>query len=174
MLFGVVVLVSAHMIWWLERNHNTDFALGTLVFASFTASIASSLAVNELRSEISGPQDLPGHRVATVTRSAGEAYLSTVGVGSVPVDEIDQAYSLLAEGDVDAIVFDAPVLRFHAAREGQGEVATFGPAFEKVQYSLAVSEDDAEFRELLNLALLDLIESGVYGQLHDRWFGALG
>ncbi len=215
-LFGVVVLVSAHMIWWLERNHNTDFAvpyrqgiwdsfywsvvtmstvgygdkvargglgrvfalvwiaLGTLVFASFTASIASSLAVNELRSEISGPQDLPGHRVATVTRSAGETYLSTVGVGSVPVDDIDQAYSLLAEGDVDAIVFDAPVLRFHAAREGQGEVATFGPAFEKVQYGLAVSEDDAEFRELLNLALLDLIESGVYGQLHDRWFGALG
>ena len=215
-LFGIAVLVSAHMIWWLERNHNTDFAvpyrqgiwdsfywsvvtmstvgygdkvarggmgrvfalvwiaLGTLVFASFTASIASSLAVNELRSEISGPQDLPGHRVATVTRSAGEAYLSTVGVGSVPVDEIDQAYSLLAEGDVDAIVFDAPVLRFHAAREGQGEVAIFGPAFEKVQYGLAVSEDDAEFRELLNLALLDLIESGVYGQLHDRWFGALG
>ncbi len=215
-LFGIAVLVSAHMIWWLERHHNTDFAvpyrqgiwdsfywsvvtmstvgygdkvarggmgrvfalvwiaLGTLVFASFTASIASSLAVNELRSEISGPQDLPGHRVATVTRSAGEAYLSTVGVGSVPVDEIDQAYSLLAEGDVDAIVFDAPVLRFHAAREGQGEVATFGPAFEKVQYGLAVSEDDAEFRELLNLALLDLIESGVYRQLHDRWFGALG
>ena len=215
-LFGIAVLVSAHMIWWLERHHNTDFAvpyrqgiwdsfywsvvtmstvgygdkvarggmgrvfalvwiaLGTLVFASFTASIASSLAVNELRSEISGPQDLPGHRVATVTRSAGEAYLSTVGVGSVPVDEIDQAYILLAEGDVDAIVFDAPVLRFHAAREGQGEVATFGPAFEKVQYGLAVSEDDAEFRELLNLALLDLIESGVYRQLHDRWFGAQG
>ena len=215
-LFGVAVLISAHVIWWLERNHNNDFAvpyrqgiwdsfywsvvtmstvgygdkvarggmgrvfalvwiaLGTLVFASFTASIASSLAVKELRSEISGPQDLPGHRVATVTRSAGETYLSTVGMGSVPVDEIEQAYSLLAEGDVDAIVFDAPVLRFHAAREGQGEVATFGPAFEKVQYGLAVSEDDAEFRELLNLALLDLIESGVYGQLHDRWFGALG
>ena len=215
-LFGVAVLISAHVIWWLERNHNTDFAvpyrqgiwdsfywsvvtmstvgygdkvargsmgrvfalvwiaLGTLVFASFTASIASSLAVNELRSEISGPQDLPGHRVATVTRSAGETYLSTIGVGSVPVDDIEQAYGLLAEGDVDAIVFDAPVLRFHAAREGQGEVATFGPAFEKVQYGLAVSEDDAEFRERLNLALLDLIESGVYGQLHDRWFGALG
>ena len=215
-LFGVAVLISAHVIWWLERHHNTDFAvpyrqgiwdsfywsvvtmstvgygdkvargsmgrvfalvwiaLGTLVFASFTASIASSLAVNELRSEISGPQDLPGHRVATVTRSAGETYLSTIGVGSVPVDDIEQAYSLLAEGDVDAIVFDAPVLRFHVAREGQGEVATFGPAFEKVQYGLAVSEDDAEFRERLNLALLDLIESGVYGQLHDRWFGALG
>lgn len=215
-LFGVVVLVSAHVIWWLERHHNADFAvpyrkgiwdsfywsvvtmstvgygdkvargglgrmfaliwiaLGTLVFASFTASIASSLAVNELRGEISGPSDLPGHRVGTVAGSAGETYLSFAGVGSVLADDIESAYALLEEGEVDAIVFDAPVLRYHAAHEGAGEVATFGPVFETVQYGLAVGEDDHEFREQLNLALLDMIESGVYRQLHDRWFGALG
>ncbi len=215
-LFGVVVLVSAHVIWWLERRHNPDFAmpyrqgiwdsfywsvvtmstvgygdkvarggwgrmfalvwiaLGTLVFASFTASIASSLAVNELRSEISGPADLPGHRVATVSRSAGEAYLSTLGVGPVLVDEIDDAYALLEQGEVEAVVFDAPVLRYHAAHEGAGGVATFGPLFEKLQYGLAINENDYELREQLNLALLDLIESGVYQKLHDRWFGALG
>ncbi len=215
-LFGVAVLVSAHLIWWLERNHNPDFAvpyrrgiwdsfywsvvtmstvgygdkvarggmgrvfallwiaLGTLVFASFTASIASSLAVSELRGEISGPADLPGHRVATVTRSAGETYLITVGVGPVLVGEIGDAYDLLAQGKVDAIVFDAPVLRFHASREGGGEVATVGPLFDKVQYGLALSQDDPDLRERLNRALLSLIESGVYGRLHDRWFGASG
>ncbi|MCQ3803221.1 MAG: glycine betaine/L-proline ABC transporter substrate-binding protein ProX [bacterium] len=215
-LFGVAVLVSAHVIWWLERHHNADFAvpyrqgiwdsfywsvvtmstvgygdkvargakgrvfalvwiaLGTLVFASFTASIASSLAVNELRGEISGPSDLPGHRVATVTQSAGAAYMTSVGVGPVLVDEIGEAYLLLESGEVDAVVFDAPVLHFHAARQGGGEVATVGPDFEKVQYGLVLSEDDTEFREQVNLALLDLIESGVYRQLHDRWFGPLG
>ncbi len=215
-VFGVAVLISAHVIWWLERHHNADFAvpyrqgiwdsfywsvvtmstvgygdkvargakgrvfalvwiaLGTLVFASFTASIASSLAVNELRGEISGPSDLPGHRVATVTQSAGETYLTSVGVGPVVVDEIGQAYSLLSAGEVDAVVFDAPVLHFHVARQGGGEVATFGPDFEKVQYGFALKDDDADFRERLNLALLDLIESGVYRQLHERWFGPLG
>ena len=147
-------------------------ALGTLVFASFTASIASSLAVNELRSGITGPSDLPGHRVAAPAGSAGEAYLSTIGVGPVLVDEIDEAYQLLEEGEVDAVVFDAPVLRFHASRQGAGEVSTVGPLFEKVQYGLAVGSANAELRERLNLALLELIESGVYGRLHDRWFGA--
>ena len=147
-------------------------ALGTLVFASFTASIASSLAVNELRSGIAGPSDLPGHRVATVEGSAGDAYLSTVGVGPVLVDDIDEAYGLLAQGEVDAIVFDAPVLRFHSSRQGAGEVTTVGPLFEKVQYGLLLGEDDADLRERINLALLDMIESGVYGRLHDRWFGA--
>ena len=147
-------------------------ALGTLVFASFTASIASSLAVNELRGGIAGPSDLPGHRVATVAGSAGDAYLSTVGVGPVLVDEVEEAYGLLEQGEVDAVVFDAPVLRFHASRQGAGQVTTVGPLFEKVQYGLLLGEDDAELREQLNLALLELIESGVYGRLHDRWFGA--
>ncbi len=214
--FGLAVLVSSHVVWWLERHHNADFAvpyrrgiwdsfywsvvtmstvgygdkvargtsgrvfalvwisLGTLVFASFTASIASSLAVSELRGEIAGPSDLPGHRVATVALSAGETYLASEGVGPVVVDEIGEAYALLEAGDVDAVVFDAPVLHFHAAREGGGQVATFGPDFEKVQYGFAVSDDDPDFRERLNLALLDLIESGVYKQIHERWFGSTG
>ena len=215
-VFGLAVLVSAHVIWWLERHHNADFAvpyrqgiwdsfywsvvtmstvgygdkvargwkgrvfaliwiaLGTLVFASFTASIASSLAVSQLRGEIAGPSDLPGHRVATVTNTAGESYLASVGVGPVLVDEVDDAYSLLEAGDVDAIVFDAPVLHFHVAREGGGEVVTVGPDFEKVQYGFVLSQRDPDFREKVNLALLDLIESGVYRQLHDQWFGPLG
>ena len=215
-VFGVAVLISAHVIWWLERHHNADFAvpyrqgiwdsfywsvvtmstvgygdkvargdkgrvfaliwiaLGTLVFASFTASIASSLAVNELRGEIAGPSDLPGHRVATVSQSAGAAYLSSIGVGPVLVQDVGDAYSLLQAGEVDAIVFDAPVLHFHASREGAGELVTVGPDFEQVQYGFVLSQEDAQFREQVNLALLDLIESGVYRQLHDRWFGALG
>ena len=213
-VFGVAVLVAAHLVWWLERRHNPDFAtpygrgiwdsfywsvvtmstvgygdkvargtkgrvlalvwiaLGTLVFASFTAAIASSLAVTELRSEISGPSDLTGRRVATVTRSAGERYLPSIGVGPVLVDNVEDAYPLLSEGDVDAVVFDAPVLQFHAAREGAGEVATVGADFQRVQYGLMLSEDDAELQESIDLALLDLIESGIYQQLHDAWFGA--
>ena len=215
-VFGVAVLIAAHLIWLLERRHNPDFAvpyrrgiwdsfywsvvtmstvgygdkvargtrgrvlalvwigLGTLVFASFTAAIASSLAVNELRSEISGPSDLAGKRVATATHSAGETYLPSIGVGPVLVDDIGDAYSLLEEEEVDAVVFDAPVLRFHSAREGAGEVTTVGSDFQKVQYGLMLGPHDSELRENINLALLDLIENGVYQRLHDTWFGPQG
>ena len=212
-VFGVAVLISAHLIWWLERHSNPDFAvpyrrgiwdsfywsvvtmstvgygdkvargtrgrllalvwiaLGTLVFASFTAAIASSLAVSELRSDISGPADLAGRRVATVSHSAGEKYLPSIGVGSVLVERIEDAYPLL-DDDVDAVVFDAPVLQYHAAREGGGEVVTVGSDFQRVQYGLMLSEDEPELRERVDIALLDLIEAGVYGRLHDGWFGA--
>ena len=146
-------------------------ALGTLVFASFTAAIASSLAVNELRSEISGPADLSGRRVATVKHSAGETYLPSIGVGPVVVDEIDDAYQLLSEGEVAAVVFDAPVLHYYASHLGGGDVVTVGSDFQRVRYGLMVDEDNAELRERLNLALLELMETGIYARLHDGWFG---
>ena len=212
-VFGVAVLVAAHLIWWLERHHNPDFAvpyrrgiwdsfywsvvtmstvgygdkvakgtrgrvlalvwiaLGTLVFASFTAAIASSLAVSELRSDISGPSDLHGRRIATVTHSAGEAYLPSIGVGPVLVENIDDAYALLSGDEVDAIVYDAPVLQYHASRQGAGEVTTVNADFQRVQYGLMVNPDDPQLREQINLALLDLAESGVYERLRDVWFG---
>ena len=90
------------------------------------------------------------------------------------MERVDDAYGLLAEGEVEAIVYDAPVLQFHAAREGAGEVATIGADFQRVQYGLMISEDDPELRERIDIALLDLMESGVYGRLHDAWFGAYG
>ena len=65
-------------------------------------------------------------------------------------------------------------LQYHAAREGAGEVITVGSDFQRVQYGLMLGEHDAELRERVNLALLDLLESGVYGRLHDGWFGTSG
>ena len=212
-VFGVAVLIAAHLVWLLERRHNPDFAvpyrrgiwdsfywsvvtmstvgygdkvargtrgrvlalvwigLGTLVFASFTAAIASSLAVSELRSEINGPSDLAGKRVATATHSAAEAYLPAIGIGPVLVDDIDDAYLLLLDDQVDAVVFDAPVLRYHAAQQGAGQLTTAGADFQRVQYAFMLAPEDAELREHINLALLDLVETGIYQRLHDAWFG---
>lgn len=215
LVFGIAVVISAHLIWRLERGKNPDFAeqyprgiwdsfywavvtmstvgygdkvprgnkgrlftllwiaAGTLVFASFTAAMASALAVDELRGSISGPADLRGHRVATVIDSPGHSFLSSMGVGPVLAQDVDEAVALVTEGRVDALVFDAPVLRFHAISHGAGEVNVIGPDFDDVQYGLVVGRFDPELRKEINLALLDLIETGIYQQLHDQWFGSL-
>jgi ABC-type proline/glycine betaine transport system substrate-binding protein/ABC-type amino acid transport substrate-binding protein len=146
---------------------------GTLVFATFMAAIASALAVEEIRGDISGPSDLPGNQVATVSGSAGQAYLSSRGIGPVLVENVEETYVLLDDGTVDAVVFDAPVLHFHATREGQGTVATVGPDFENVQYGIAVASEESQLRENINLALLEIIEGGAYEQIHSKWFGSL-
>jgi ABC-type proline/glycine betaine transport system substrate-binding protein len=144
---------------------------GYFVFASFTASITSSLAIDQLRGTINGPEDLNGNRVVTVGGTDAEDYLARQGIGPITVSTIDDAYAELADGRADAIAFDAPVLQFHAAHEGDGEVRVVGPVFEQVRYGLAV-QADSDLRERINVALLDLVESGAYDRLHDEWFGA--
>lgn len=210
--FLVTLLVSSHVIWWLERRRNPDFdtsygrgiwdsfywstvtvttvgygdkapkggagrgwalfwmVAGYFVFATFTASITSALAVEELRGTINGPDDLPGHQVATVAGTSAEEYLIQRGIGPISVATIEDAYVELDNGTADAIVFDSPVLQYHAAREGDGRVQVVGPVFERVRYGAAISAD-SPLRERINIALLELVESGAYDRLHDRWFG---
>ena len=214
LVFAFVLLLSAHVIWWLERRHNPDFPevygkgiwdsfwwavvtittvgygdkapkgvggrwfallwmiAGYFVFASFTASITSTLAIEELRGDINSPEDLADKKVATVSGTVAESYLESRGLGPVTFDEIEDAYAALTDGTVNAIVFDAAVLQFYASHSGAGEVRTVGQVFDQVRYGIAIGPD-AQRREDINLALLELIESGVYDQLHDKWFGAL-
>lgn len=120
-------------------------ATRTLVFATFTAAIASAVAVEEAMGGIGGPGELPGNRVATVPGSAGQICLAGIGIGPVLVNEIEEAYLVLNEGDVDTVVSDAPVLHFHATWEGQGTVTTVGPAYDDVEYGIVLGQDDPIF-----------------------------
>ena len=107
----------------------------------------------------------------TVAGTEAEDFLEQQGVGPVTVARVDDAYTALVEGDADAVAFDAPVLQFHAAHDGHGEVRVVGPVFDRVQYGIALPVD-SPLRERINVALLDLVGSGAYDRLHDRWFGA--
>lgn len=215
LFFFATLVVSSHVIWWLERRRNPQFdtsyrrglwdsfwwstvtvttvgygdkaptgawgrgwalfwmVAGYLVFAMFTASITSALAVEEIRGAINGPDDLLGNRVVTVAGTSAEQYLERQGVGPMTVATIDEAHAELEAGNADALVFDAPVLQYHAAHQGQGEVRIVGPVFERVRYGAAVAAD-SPLRERINVALLEVIESGAYDRLHDEWFGATG
>ena len=146
---------------------------GLFVLAYFTAGITTIFTVQELRGTITGPQDLPGKRVATIERSAAAEYLERQGISSRLFETVDEAYEELHEGEIDAIVYDAPVLQHYATREGKGRVRLAGLTFQEQNYGIALPQD-SPYREAINVALLELIESGQYRELYDRWFGATG
>ena len=70
---------------------------------------------------------------------------------------------------MDAVVFDAPVLLFYAAREGKGRVQLVGPTFRKEDYGIAFPRN-SPLRKQVNVALLALREDGTYQRLYDKWF----
>jgi polar amino acid transport system substrate-binding protein len=157
---------------WLARIIAVLWMYTGVVFVAFyTAQLAATLTVQQIRSGISGPEDLPGKRVATTRGSTAAAYLRDLNAQVQEVSRIDDAYAALLAKEVDAVVFDAPVLLYYAANAGKGRVHLVGPMFRKEDYGI-VFPPGSPLRKQVNNALLALREDGTYQQIYDKWFGA--
>jgi polar amino acid transport system substrate-binding protein len=214
-LMLLIVLIPAHLVWWVERRHHRNqqpsfldnsayfpgifkavwWAAATLatqaeempkaplgrllavvwmfvsvVFvAYFTATVTTSLTVEQLQSNIKGPQDLPGRRVATVTGSTSASYLQKYNIRATGFLQIEQAFAALAQNQADAVVYDAPILLYYAAHEGKGQVEVVGSIFKKESYGIALP-NGSPLRKEINRALLALQENGTYDEIYERWF----
>ncbi len=147
----------------------------SIVLLSFlTASFTTTMTVNSLKAEISGPGDLPGHSVATIGGSTSETWLTSKNGGGTikvqPQKDIDACIAALKDGKVQAVVFDAPILSYKVHQSGDSNLQLVGPVFEKQNYGFAVQQNSA-LREQLNRALLALNERGFLEELRKKWFG---
>ncbi|MEM7534904.1 MAG: glycine betaine/L-proline ABC transporter substrate-binding protein ProX, partial [Chloroflexota bacterium] len=210
----IMLLVSSHVIWFVERHDNTEFPraywpgiadafwwsavtittvgygdktprgtvgrvigliwmfMGLFIIAYFTAGVTSSITLNKLNGFIDGPEDLIGKSVATVSDSTAAEYLEGQRVRLRLVAEIEEAYLLLDDGEVDAIVYDAVVLDYHAQNHGVGTYVTVGDAFQESHYGYMLG-DDSPTIEHVNLGLLKIRELNLDKSLFARWFGDL-
>jgi polar amino acid transport system substrate-binding protein len=128
---------------------------GIFIIANLTATLSAGATVRELRSRINDIADLRDHRVVTVAGTTSAIYLATNGIGYRPVDHIDQAYELLLTGQADAVVYDAPVLRYFVNTEGAEVVQVVGQVFEPEKYGVALPAN-SPLRERINQAILRL------------------
>jgi ABC-type amino acid transport substrate-binding protein len=143
---------------------------GYFVFAYFTASVTSTVTVQELHGTINGPEDLFGKQVATVAKSTAAEYLTSQGLPAVLLENVEQMYRYLKTGKVDAAVYDAPVLQHYASQTGKGKVQVVGLVFKEKNYGIALPKN-SNLRDRINIALLQLIETGEYEEVNQKWFG---
>ena len=141
-----------------------------ILVAGFTAAIASSLTVRHLETEIRGPGDLPGRRIASVAGSSSEAYLRRKGLPFDALPSAKDAILAVARGDADAAVYDAPLLRYLARIEGEGQVAVLPGVFEKQGYAIALPRD-SELRKPVNQALLRIVASADWEETLRSYLG---
>ena len=126
---------------------------GILIISSFTAAIASVLTVSQLESRIRGPQDLPGLRVAAVPGSTSEAYLQRSRIALQPYPTPLACLEAVRAGEVDAMVYDAPVLRYLVSKQLAGELRVLPHRFDPQSYAIGLPEGSG-LREPMNRALL--------------------
>lgn len=145
--------------------------VGVIFISYFTATVTASLTVKQLELGISGPQDLVGKRVATTAGSTGAAFLRQQNIDTLEVPQIEQAYTALRDGTVQAVVSDAPVLLYYASHDGKGKVQMAGGIFRPENYGILFPPDSA-LRKRVNEALLRTKESGEYRSLYRKWFAS--
>jgi len=145
--------------------------LGSIVLvASFTATMSSQMTTESVAGVISGPEGLPGRAVATVGGTAVVSDLRSMNAHVIACRNIDEAIKAVAAGRADAVVFDAPVLAYRINSDDRCPVRLVGPTFESQDYGIALPSG-SPLRKRVNLALLQLHESGQLADLSRKWFG---
>jgi polar amino acid transport system substrate-binding protein len=155
---------------WLARVVALLWMFTGVVFVAFyTAQLSATLTVQQIQGSINGPDDLVGKKVATTRGSTAAAALRGLRANVDEVADISDAYKALADKDVDAVVFDSPVLLYYAANGGKGSVQLVGLPFRKEDYGI-VFQPNNPLRRRVNTALLQLREEGAYQRIYDKWF----
>jgi ABC-type amino acid transport substrate-binding protein len=143
------------------------------LFGFFVAQLSSDLTMQSLRGNIAGPQDLRGRRVAVVDGTTSYQYMKKIPADINVFERVKDAFDALRQDEVDAVVYDAPILLYYAMGEGKGKVAVVGKIFEPQNYGIAVTQG-SPLREKINRAILNLIESGELEGINRNWFGDPG
>ncbi len=144
--------------------------IGIIWFAGFTATLSSSLIVDRMETrEIKGVADLYNRKVAVISATTSESYLRYHHVSVVPVETFDDLIQNLKTRQVDAVVYDAPALMYHAKNDP--DVKVVGDMFDEQRYGVVFPQREySPIKEIFNISLLEMQKSGEYQKIYDKWF----
>jgi polar amino acid transport system substrate-binding protein len=152
------------------KGFSSLIVIVSLLFVSyFQATFTTVLTVQSLKGDINGPQDLLGRKVGSTAGSTAASYLKNLDIQPVEFQKIDQAFLALENKQLDAVVFDSPVLLYYAATAGRNKVRIVGPMLRKENYGILFPRGST-LRKPVNEALLKLREDGTYDALYAKWF----
>lgn len=145
--------------------------IGGIFLTSFiTANLASAMTANRLSGEVKGLADLGTRPIAVVADNAPQQTLSTMGYQTVSFRSLDAAIDALQSMHVDAVVHDAPILRWQLTRRPGAKLELVGELFALQDYGFPLVMD-SPLRKSINMELLNLKDSGFFADLHRKWLG---
>lgn len=148
------------------------FWMFAAIFAisSITAAITSTLTVASLEAVVQGPEDLPRVRVATVRGTTSETYLRDRDMRPRTFGTVEEAIEALEADQTDAVVYDAPILRYVVSERPSERLNVLPREFEHQFYGIALVEG-SELREPINRTMLEVLDSDLWEQIISRYLG---
>lgn len=141
-----------------------------ILISSFTAAIATSLTVSQLSTGINGVQDLSNARVVTIAHSAAAAALKSRGIAFSTRSHLAPALKALVSHRVDAVVYDAPLLRYLVLNHYPNRLRVLDKTFERQDYAFALPQG-SKLREPINRAILAYMRGSDWHALLNRYLG---
>ena len=141
-----------------------------IMISTFTASIATSLTINKLEGDINSIKDLQGHKVGTLKNVSAEEYMTENGVAVSSYDNINQALEAVVNGECDAFIHDAPLIRHTVLKKFSSEINVVEQNLMPQSYALVMPEK-SPLLEKINRSLLSIIHSPEWQQKRIRFLG---
>ncbi|MFN2508792.1 MAG: transporter substrate-binding domain-containing protein [Chthoniobacterales bacterium] len=145
---------------------------GAALFTYITATITSAMTVDTLNSDIQSVADLKARKwpVGTVAGSTAQTYVERQGLPVRGFADVEAACAALAQGDVKAVIYDAPMLLYYAKNNPDKQLGVVGELFEMQSYGVGVPQG-SPYRKEITRAILALREQGFFEELENRYFG---
>ena len=166
---NAVDLIAETMTDTRTRRDSVDFSL--------TFFVTGAQFLVKKGSPIKGIANINGKRIAAQQGSTNARIIREKAPKAVLREFPDQpaAFQALVQGQVDAYTNDGiqlAGLKSKAPNPAQWDIV--GDFFSYEPYGMALRKGDADFRNAVNNALMDGIESGKFFEIYDKWFGPKG
>ena len=147
----------------------------SLIFAtSMVAGIASTLTLSAMgKTSITKIEELSGKKVATLKNTPAASFVNTYHAREVDVTSMEEGYRKLKNKEVDAIVYDRPVLLYFQKTFHDPDVQISHAEYYKQGYGFAMPLNSTLTRKV-NINLLTLAEQKRVERIVEDWLGHEG
>lgn len=166
---NAVDLIAETMTDTRSRRESVDFSL--------TFFVTGAQFLVKKGSPIKGIQSIEGRRVAAQQGSTNARIIRERVPKARLLEFPDQpaAFQALAQGQVHAYTNDGIQLAGLKAKAPKPEEWDIvGDFYSYEPYGIAMRKNDSDFRHVVNVGLMEAIESGKYFELYNKWFGPKG
>lgn len=140
------------------------------IVSIFVATITATMTVGALQDNVDSINDLDGRRVATIAELTSAAFMDGRNLNYTGYGSPTEIFAELEAGNIDAVVFDAPILSFYSNTTSEPRTRFLPRINRPENYGIALAPGN-ELAEQIDQTLLSLREDGTYGDLVRQWFG---
>lgn len=137
-----------------------------IIFPFITGQMSNIITTYNNTDKVMDFPDLIGQRKAVVANTTSEELMITENMKYEAMPNIDRCLRLLENDEIDMVVYDESLLRY-VDKVKQYKIQPLRPIIQN--YGLAL-KNGSQYKDRIDIAILEIIEDGTYQEIHDRWF----